>query len=446
MKRSFPPKLAYFSPLPPARSGIADYSADLLPHLAPWADVHLFVNGPVDPPLAWQFPVWPHRESPWRRDLHGYDCGVYHLGNNPLHAYVYPYVFSHPGIIVLHDLVLHHMLAWSAQYRGGAATYLREMTYVHGAAGAAVGWDVLTGARPAPFFEYPLCERALDASLGVIVHSRYLEEQVRRLSPETPVRVVPMGMPLAGEPFDKLRVRGTRRRLGLPEEGLLVGCLGEATHHKRLDVVMRAIARVPDAFLVIVGNVAPGLDLPREAARAGIGRCVRITGGVTPEEFVAYLSAVDASVNLRYPTAGETSAAALRSLAAGLPTIVSDLGANQELPESCVFKLPVAGDEEALLAGVLGWLAEEPARGKALGEAGRQYIASEHAPERAAREYIAFVEEALAAPASIATPRTSTPAVSRFVQEVADRMREIGIDAGNEGFLREMADRMRTIE
>lgn len=442
MKRSYPPKLAYFSPLPPARSGIADYSGDLLPHLAPWADIHLFADAPVDPPIAWQFPVWQREEYAWRRDLHGYDCAIYHLGNNPLHAYVYPYVFSHPGIVVLHDLVLHHLFAWSAQYQGGAGTYLREMTYAHGGTGAAIGWDVLTGARPAPFFEYPLCERALDASLGVIVHSRYLEQQVQKLSPDAEVGVVSMGMPLGSADGDHTAIR---RRLGLPEDAFIVGCLGEATHHKRLDVVMRAVARVPQAVLAIVGNVAPGLDLGLEVAKAGIGRRVRITGGVAPEQFQEYSEAVDVSVNLRYPTAGETSAAALRSLAAGLPTIVSDLGANQELPEPCVFKLPVGSDEEELLAAVLRWLMDDPARRSAFGEAGRRYIATEHAPERAAREYIAFVQTVLNAPVRVPAAGTGR-VVSPFVAEVAGRMNEIGLWADNEDFLRELADDIRTLE
>lgn len=444
MRVSSPLKLAYFSPLPPARSGIADYSRDLLPYLGSWAEVHPYVDDatPLDPPIAWQFPVRPHREYPWRRELHGYDCGIYHLGNNPLHGYVYPHVFRHPGVVVLHDLVLHHLLAWMAQYAGGAAVYLREMTYANGAAGAGVAWDVLTGARPAPFFDYPLCQRALDASLGVIVHSRYLEEQVQRLSPGTPVRAVPMGMPLGPQAREK---GAARQRLGLPQEAFIVGCLGEATHHKRLDIVLRAFARVPDAFLVVVGNAAPGLDLTKEAARAGVARRSRITGPVPPEQFADYLSAVDVSVNLRYPTAGETSAAALRSLAAGLPTVVSDVGANRELPESCCFKLPVGDDEEPLLGAVLGWLAQDPARAAALGEAGRRYVAAEHAPERAAMGYVRFIEEVLNTPPRF-RQRAIEPPGSAFVKEIASHIKDIGVGPEGEGFLREVADAMRIVE
>jgi len=312
-----------------------------------------------------------------------------------------------------------------------------------------VAWEVLTGRRSPPFFDTPLCERAVDASLGVIVHSRYIESRIRESSPDARVRVIPMPMPLGPEKADKVALR---RQLGLPPTAFIVGSLGEATHHKRLEIVLRAFARLaarrPEAVYVIAGHVAPGLDLAAQAERLGVGRRVRITGTLSADLFAATLGAVDVSVNLRYPTAGETSAAALRSLAAGLPTIVSDLGANQELPGSCCFKLPLGGEEELLLAAVLEKLAGNGALRTGLGAAGRRYIAKEHAPARAARDYILFVEEVLNSPSALAKPRSGghEAQASALIKEVAGRMREIGLGQENQALLEDVAEALKILE
>ena len=63
-------KVAYFSPLPPERSGIADYSALLLPALRERIDVAVVERGQKRPPR-------------------GTDVCVYHVGNNPdVHGWI----------------------------------------------------------------------------------------------------------------------------------------------------------------------------------------------------------------------------------------------------------------------------------------------------------------------------------------------------------------------
>jgi hypothetical protein len=55
--------------------------------------------------------------------------------------------------------------------------------------------------------------------------------------------------------------------------------------------------------------------------------------------------------HLRYPSARETSAALLRVLAQGRPTLVSDLEHQSELPDDVVLRIDVANEDDALEAG-----------------------------------------------------------------------------------------------
>src|SRR4051812_34596585 len=114
--------VAWFSPLPPTRSGIAAYSAELLPILCRTHAIDVFVDRPItrheSPVEGPQSSVGhaaggaPHVRSAhefiWRTRLEPYDLVVYQLGNAPCHDYMWAYLARYPGLVVLHDARLHH--------------------------------------------------------------------------------------------------------------------------------------------------------------------------------------------------------------------------------------------------------------------------------------------------------------------------------------------------
>src|SRR5215510_609311 len=123
-------RLAYFTPLPPSKSGIADYNAELLPYLARGAEIAVFVEnademgegrGGADFSIhvAADFDDL-HRQSP-------FDLCFYHQGNNPHHEYIYERALKTPGLLVLHEHCLHHLVAWKTLGRGDEESYWDEM-------------------------------------------------------------------------------------------------------------------------------------------------------------------------------------------------------------------------------------------------------------------------------------------------------------------------------
>jgi len=86
-------KIAFFSPLPPARSGIADYSATLLEELRKLADVQVFSSKPAS------------------FDPADFDVVLYQVGNNAHHDFCYETALEHPGVVVIHEANLHHLIA-----------------------------------------------------------------------------------------------------------------------------------------------------------------------------------------------------------------------------------------------------------------------------------------------------------------------------------------------
>lgn len=316
-------RIAYLSPLPPTRTGIAHYSAMLLPALRERIDVTAFASA-----------------DGYRRDE--FDAAVYQLGNNPHHEWIYREAMEHVGIVVLHDVVLHHLIVEMTLARGDIEGFVAALEENHGAAGAAWARGRAIGLHhELANFLMPASIELARRSRAVIVHNRWAAEWLESFGVTTPIHVVPH--PQIPEP-SSLRRDEVRLRLGFSAADRVIGFFGFLTSAKRAEVVLQAFEKArecdPRLRLLIVGETAPNID-PRSLARDG----VIVTGYVPDEEFAAYYAAADRLVNLRYPSAGETSGTLMRAFDAGKPVAVSDYAQFAEYPDSCVVKIPFGESE-----------------------------------------------------------------------------------------------------
>src|SRR4051794_25512652 len=366
-------KVAYFSPLPPSTSGIADYSALLLPALEHRVEVDV---------------VRPGRTRP----VTNADVSLYHVGNDPdAHAWVVDALRRRSGVVVLHDFVIHHLVAGMTIGRNDGHAYLAAMEREAGAAGRMLGWGVLEGRVP-PLWEvrpteFPMAGEVLDRAAGVIVHSRFVETLAREHGYEGPLWRIP-------HPAWPAPAVGPASIDGAP----LLGCFGHLNENKRIPQLLRAFAQLRDTYpgarLLLVGAESPGFDLAGRLERLGLDDGVIREPYVEEERLWSLMAACDAIVLLRSPTMGETSGSAIRALSLGKPLVVSDVGWFSELPDDVAIKIPVGGEEEVqALTAALRRLAD-PDAAAAMGAAARALVVREHDVERVAERYAAALEEA----------------------------------------------------
>lgn len=189
--------LAYFSPLPPAHSGVADYSAHLIPALAQLADLTLFVEDPTVLDPEWQAfgAIRPFTDYPATRFQ--YDIAIHQLGNSAIHHTQYDVFRRYPGLAVLHDYGLHHFMADRSIWNGRTAHYTQEYAYNLGPTGSCLAWQVQAGQIDAPLYQHSLNKRILDSSLGIIVHSGYVKQKILSQHPAPSVQQISQIMPLA---------------------------------------------------------------------------------------------------------------------------------------------------------------------------------------------------------------------------------------------------------
>ena len=366
-------RVAFFSPLPPARSGIADYSEALIQSLKPLVDLEVFSGG--------------HQSF----DPARFDIALYHVGNNGHHGFVYETALRHPGVVVMHESNLHHLMADLTIKRGDWDAYLRECEY-QGGAGALAFAERVRKLEVGPDYEgVPMTKRLLAASRGVVVHSRFMREEMRVAGFAGPTAVIPHGawIPQADR-------NGFRHKLGLDEATPLVGIFGYLKPYKRIAESLRAFRRllrlVPNVKMILVGEPHPEFPVEAMIRTMGLAANVRVLGFAPIADFVGYLGACDIVLNLRFPTVGESSGTLLRSLGLGKAVMVSEVGSFQEFPDDVCLKVPVGPGEEDLIFEYLNLLVSRPDVARQLGERARDYVARECNWATVAAQYAGFLE------------------------------------------------------
>ena len=408
-------KVAYFSPMPPERTGIADYSALLLPALGDRLDVTVVKRG--------------RRKAP-----RGTDVSLYHIGNNPdAHAWIVDALHREPGVVVLHDFVLHHLVAGMTVGRRNGHGYLDAMEREYGVVGRLLAHGVLDKRIP-PLWEsrpadFPLASFVLEHATGVIVHSRTVSDLVRASGFTRPIRVVPH----PAWPVNQI----APARIAT---GPVIGCFGVINASKRIPELLDATAKVreahPDVTLLLVGPTSTGFDLERRLQRLGLADEGLVREGWTDEARLwALMAGADIAVNLRHPTMGETSGSVIRALSLGKPLVVSDVGWFSELPGEVALKIPTGDDEVAVLTAALELLVTRADVREAMGVAGVALARREHDLDRTAELYAAALEEA-AGVAAVA---------DAVLREVSEAAADVGI-SGDAAEAREIARRLAEVE
>jgi glycosyltransferase involved in cell wall biosynthesis len=334
-------RLAWFTPLPPVRSGIAHYSADLLPALLTVHAIDVFVASPAEIATAeaHALEARPAHDFVWLNHKAPYELVVYQLGNSRCHDFTWPYLFRYPGLVVLHDAHLHHARASALLERRRTADYAAELAFNHPELHpdrAAIG---AAGVGGPLYYFWPMVRTVALSARLLAVHNPVVAADLRARFGRA-VEIIALGVPdPLGTPQGAqatLTRAHARVRLGVPADAFLVLAYGGLTRERGVPSAIRAVAalaeRHPHLRLLLVGAIPDGYDPLADARAAGVADRVISTGYVDERELPGLLVAADAAFCLRWPSARETSAAWVQCIAAGLPTLVSDLAHLVHLP------------------------------------------------------------------------------------------------------------------
>ena len=339
-----------WSPLPPLASGIADYVEEQIETLDRELDLTLCAENPglVDQALRARYRVIAPSESD------GVAMRVYHVGNSPLHGFIYREALRIPGVVVLHEWNLHELLLSFAVTSNDFDDYRRQMRREHGEKGSVAAGTIASALGGRNWTSvFPLNAEILARALGVVCLSGSTAAKASARVPGTPLLHLPHHALLRANAASR---KEARARLGFDETARIVLAPGLGTAAKSLDVARAAClsigGRVQNVMLVTVGG---GSGSVVDASERSLGRVDLATLGDA-------LLAADVVLALRFPSRGETSGVLMRALAAGRAAVVSSgSAADEDLPEGVVARVNPGPDEARELGAVLEFLLNDGA-------------------------------------------------------------------------------------
>ncbi|WP_171941111.1 glycosyltransferase [Herbaspirillum rubrisubalbicans] len=386
------PRLAFVSPLPPQRTGIADYSAQLLPALAEHFDITLVSD--TKEPLPPELSDYPHHDAEWfASNGRHFDRILYHVGNSPYHTYMFSLMPLHPGVVVLHDFFLSAVLGYEELHGGKTGMWRKALFHSHGYPALAIYAAKDAGEEKTQAKNlYPCNLNVLQHAKAVIVHSEYSRKLAAQFyGPDVARNWISIPL-LRIAPTTRDR-NGARAALGLADDDFVVCSFGfiDPTKESRSLVdawLSSALGHDSHCVLVLVGQNHPGTYGEELAARIKEESAARviITGWTEFATYQRYLEAADAGVQLRSMSRGETSAAVLDCMSYGLPTIVNACGSMADLPSDAVLRLPEHFTSQELVVALERLYGDAQLRA-AIGDNAATLLAEKHAPQRCAELY-----------------------------------------------------------
>lgn len=396
--QSFPrkPRLAYIAPIPPEQTGIADYSAELLPELARYYEIEL-ISDQKEVSLPWLKANFALRSVDWfEMNVDRFDRIIYHMGNSPFHGHMFALMKKHPGVLVLHDFYLSNIVS-HLDYLGVTSGAFADALY------ESHGYPALIESKNTAdvhqvIWKYPCSLGVIRSAQAVIVHSQFSKGLAKKWYGDSiasswsyipHLRCLP-------EKFDQSEAK---QKFGLEEGDFLVcafGMLGPSKlNHRLLKAwVDSGLAQQKNCYLVFVGKndgAQYGMDILAQAKQAHCGERIKITGFAEAALFKQYLMAADAAVQLRTMSRGETSGTVLDCMAHGVPTIINRNGTMAELPEGALLTLDDDFEDQDLIA-YLRELFEDRQLRQDLGARARQHIKLAHQGFFVASEYTKAIE------------------------------------------------------
>ncbi len=384
-------RIAWLSPLPPQKSGIANYSYWLINALKPHLKIDLFYDTELPAPeLQNEYEVYPIQQLPERRET--YDDVIYHLGNHSgFHKKIYQLAWKFPGTVVLHDYNLSAFMHDAFYLQADWQLYEQALVNNSGEP-EHKGLMGLVPQLRRNVNGLPMSYAVVNRSRRVVVHHRWVKNQ---FSNNDHVEVIPH--------FAKINLFPTldqiekfKEKHSINDTRFLIVCLGFVNRNKlpelQVRVVKKLLAQGYPVHLLFAGETSPEVrSLQAEVEASEYREHITFTGYLDEADYFCALFASDVVINLRNPSMGEASGTLMHALAAAKPVIVSDSNQYREFPDKVCWKLTHDENEAQLLCDYLAVLLSNKNVRAAMSENAANYVKSVFALEKVVPQWLRVI-------------------------------------------------------
>ncbi|HCR86382.1 MAG TPA: hypothetical protein DIV86_06860 [Alphaproteobacteria bacterium] len=342
-------KIAWFTPFC-SKSAIGAYSNIICTELSKYAEVSVFVNSDelkgdviIDSDNIVEYYSPDEVET---INLSRFDRVIYNLGNNyKYHGTIFDISQRISGIIILHDINMHHFFHGYFIEKYGSLDYYKHLVenfygnciddYNQNRVNEDSFWDsehaVAKGLNPP----------AIKNALGIIVHSKYHEKILKDIK-TAPVNVI--HFPSVKEIVEKQQ---KQVKSNFNSTRVTILTTGHVNSNKKVDFVINAflqskILRNKAQYLILGEyNEESGyyLSLKKLIEDNKLQSRIKFLGRKDDEDFFSYLFGTDIYANFRYPNFEGSSWSLLEQLTIGKPILAFNTGCYEEIPEDVIHKI-----------------------------------------------------------------------------------------------------------
>ncbi len=392
-------EIVIFSPLPPSRTGIADYMVELGMEVEKFVRVFYVIDNAASTtnyePNNGTIITVKDFESQER--LHGLPL-VYQLGNNTQHEYILRMLQERPGIVVMHDFSIHHLLVELTLARGDLQTYEDLMTINYG----DLGTDIARRRSEGYFnellqFVMPLNKTVIEASQAIVVHSYDSYYKIKDISPDMPVGKIPFPFQIQKNIKVFQSKDEARDAMGIKHNSLILASFGFVTPPKQIEFILKSLSSLKNKFddfeYWIVGEISDAVPVRQCICEYDLEEHVKLFGFVGLDELHHYMQICDIALSLRYPSAGETSAALFRTMGLGTCCVVFDYASYADIDDDAVVKISLDTFDTHELTNKLLELANDQQKVTDIGNKAKNMIQMEHKASISAKEFVKFIKK-----------------------------------------------------
>ncbi len=349
--------IAWVSPFPPQKTGIANYSKSLCFAMSELVHLDLYYDKVIpDQDLRNKFQIYPINDL--KNKFNQYDEVIYHIGNNSsFHKNIYKYAWDYPATVVLHDWNIHPFMQSSFLWTKDSYLYENALLSY-----GEIGIQELTLIKKknnVDVFKFPMSDSIVNRSKKVIVHSQWVKRQFATKN----IEVIPLFSDIQAIPSPN-EIKEFKRILDVSHNEYLITCLGDINLNKLPDIQIEATKRLIDngypVKLIFAGKIQPETKFLFERLQGShYANKIIVTDYLFYNKYISCLFASDVVINLRFPSMGESSATLAETLFAGKPTIIGDYNQYKEYPDDILGgKIKYNGDEIAQLVNIIKYLLE----------------------------------------------------------------------------------------
>jgi glycosyltransferase involved in cell wall biosynthesis len=389
------PRLALIAPLPPAKSGIAGYSAKLLEFLSDYYDITVIVNQAETDLVGFEGNVIIQSVDWFKVHAEAFDRRLYQFGNSFVHHHMFELLARYPGVVVLHDFYLSGALNWMDTFVGPPGIFTTELYNSHGYLAILT---LFKESLETAITRFPLNKSVIENAADIVVHSQHSKDIANKWYGKNASKDWHV-IPHLHASLQQISKKEARSKLQFKEDDFVICSFGVVAPTKLSERLLNAwlnskLANDQRCHLIFVGENHKGeygQQLIALINKRGMQERIKITGFASTQSYGYHLAAADMAVQLRTLSRGETSGAVLEVLPHKLPLVINSHGSMAEYPDDIVTKLPDDFSDQQLVQAI-ETLYEDASLRQKLGQAGYRYVTEHHAPEKVASLYRDVIE------------------------------------------------------